>query len=96
MTLANIPFFQTKVIMDWLNSWVSISFLSLKNKSMSVKLCLMMHHLSLQEKYAMQHLLLSNNTKISKMDIIKYKNKPKVEASRFTKEKKENKRSSDK
>jgi len=56
----------------------------------------MMHHLSLQEKYAMQHLLLSNNTKISKMDIIKYKNKPKVEASRFTKEKKENKRSSDK
>jgi hypothetical protein len=48
----------------------------------------MMHHLSLQEKYAMQHLLLSNNTKISKMDIIKYKNKAIVEASRFTKEKK--------
>lgn len=55
-----------------------------------------MRHLSLQEKYAMQHLLLSNNTKISKMHIIKYKNKATVEASRFTKDKKENKRSGDK
>lgn len=75
---------------------VNFFSLSLKNQSMSVKLCLIMRHLSLQEKYAMQHLLLSNNTKIRKMDIIKYKNKAKVEASRFTKDKKENKRSGDK